>query len=135
MPKSPPENPQVGEVWDVRLGPTVGVEQSGIRPALVLSNEWFNIIENYLFVAVPITGTDHGIRYQVKLKGREGGLSKNSVVMVEQMRSMDRARFLQKRGSVSEQALRQVQTIASMIVGDTSLYPEEVSLIEVDPAG
>lgn len=121
MPKSPPADPREGEVWDVQFSPTVGVEQAGIRPALVLSNDWFNAAENFLFVAVPITGTDRNIRYQVKIQGKEGGLSKHSVIMCEQIRSMDRRRFLQKRGTVSVQTLAQVKRIVTMIVGESGV--------------
>ncbi len=119
MPEQPLADPREGEVWDVQFSPTMGVEQAGIRPALVLSNDWFNAAENLLFVAVPITGTDRNIRYQVKIQGKEGGLSEHSVIMCEQIRSMDRRRFLRKRGTVSGQTLAQVKRIATMFVGET----------------
>ena len=57
LPKPQPIAPREGDVWDVQLSPTVGVDQSGIRPALVVSNDWFNETENYLIIIVPITGT------------------------------------------------------------------------------
>lgn len=118
---SPPADPREGEIWDAQFSPGRGVEQAGIRPALVVSNDWFNTADNYLFVAAPITGTDRGIRYQVKIEGREGGLSKNSVIMCEQVRSMDRSRFLQKRGTVSSETLANVRRVVEMSVGE---FPE-----------
>ncbi len=53
--------PRQGEIWDVSLSPSVGVEQSGVRPALVISNDRFNAAENHLHIIVPITGTDRDL--------------------------------------------------------------------------
>ncbi|MGC4189805.1 MAG: type II toxin-antitoxin system PemK/MazF family toxin [Thermomicrobiales bacterium] len=117
MPKSLP-TPLMGEVWDAQFSPAVGAEQLGIRPALVLSSGWFNTLDHRLVVVVPITGTDRKIRYQVTIDGREGGLSKNSVIMSEQIRSMDRSRFLRKRGRVSPETLAEVRRIVALIVGE-----------------
>lgn len=122
MPRPLP-TPLAGEIWDARFGPHAGVEQAGIRPALILSNDWFNTLDHRLVVAAPITGTDRNIRYQVKIDGREGGLSKDSIVMCEQVRSMDRSRFLRKRGVVSPETLTAVRRIVMMIVGEEPLYP------------
>ncbi|MGI8403462.1 MAG: type II toxin-antitoxin system PemK/MazF family toxin [Thermomicrobiales bacterium] len=124
MPKSKPVEPREGDVWDVQFGPTVGAEQAGIRPALVLSNDWFNIADNYLFVIVPITGTDRKVRYQVEIDGREGGLSKNSVIMCEQIRATDVQRFLTKRGEVSSETFSRVRHIVSLIVSELPVSKE-----------
>jgi mRNA interferase MazF len=113
----------------------VGVEQAGVRPALVLSNDWFNAAENYLFVVVPITGTDRKIRYQVKMQGKEGGLTKHSVIMCEQIRSMDIRRFLRKRGTVSARTLAQVKSIVTMIVGESASAWQNESTSSVDAEG
>ncbi|MGN6486080.1 MAG: type II toxin-antitoxin system PemK/MazF family toxin [Thermomicrobiales bacterium] len=73
MPKSPPDEPREGEGWDVALGPGLSPEQGGVRPALVVSNDWFNITENHLFVIVPIPGTDRDIPSQVRTGGGKAG--------------------------------------------------------------
>jgi mRNA interferase MazF len=98
------------------LGPTVGVGQSGVRPALVVSNDWFNQLDNFLVWIVPVTGTDRKIRYQVKVKGREGGLGKASVIMCEQVRAVDRQRLLDRRGTVEQATLARTQAIVAMIL-------------------
>ncbi len=115
MPKSPQPEPREGEVWDVWLGTTLGVEQSGIRPAVVVSSDWFNGLDNYLVWIVPVTGTDRNIRYQVKVKGREGGLSKSSVIMCEQIRAVDRQRLLKRRGEIGSVTLARVQQVIAAI--------------------
>ena len=116
MPK-PPE-PREGEIWDVQFSPTVGVEQAGVRPALVISNDWFNVTEHHLFIVAPITGTDKNLIYQVKIKGHEAGLSKNSVIMCEQIRSVDTRRFLKRRGIVTPETLARVRKIVERFLDD-----------------
>ena len=118
MPRRPQPKPRVGEIWDVMLGATLGVEQSGVRPALVVSNDWFNQLDNSLVWVVPVTGTDRNIRYQVKVKGKEGGLSKSSVIMCEQVRAVDRRRLLSRRGVVEPATVDRVQAVVAMVLED-----------------
>jgi mRNA-degrading endonuclease toxin of MazEF toxin-antitoxin module len=84
---------------------------------LLISAEWFNEAENYLVVAVPCTGTHRQIPYQIDLDRREGGLSKNSVVMCDQVRSISTLRLVQKRGEVNQDRLRQVRRMVGRITG------------------
>lgn len=129
MPKPQPIAPREGEVWDVQLSPTVGAEQSGIRPALVVSNDWFNETENYLIIIVPITGTDRNITSQYKIRGEEGGLTKHSVIMCEQVRSLSPQRFLRKRGEVSAETLSGVRAIVEMCISDLTLPQADSRLL------
>ncbi|MGI8483056.1 MAG: type II toxin-antitoxin system PemK/MazF family toxin, partial [Thermomicrobiales bacterium] len=94
-------------------------EQIGSRPSLVISGDWFNDLENYLVFAVPITGTDRGLIYQVKVSGNEGGLSKNYVIMCEQARAVSVMRCIRKRGEVSDQTLATVQRMVTAILNKT----------------
>ena len=121
MRRSTPE-PMVGEVWDVRLDPVVGAEQGGTRPALVISSACFNTIQKYLYYVVPITGTDRGLEYQIRIKGRNGGLSENSVIMCDQARSVSVQRFRVKRGEVSPEMLRSVQLMVGRLIDVTDEY-------------
>lgn len=113
MPK-PPE-PVMGEVWDADFSPHIGREQGGIQPALVISNDIFNRLPNGLHFVVPITGTERGLRLHVRISPPEGGLTKPSVLMCDQGRVQRELRFLRRKGTVSENILRVVQTL----VGET----------------
>ena len=112
----------VGEVWDVRLDPVIGAEQGGTRPALVISSVYFNRIQKYLYFIVPITGTDHGLEYQIRIGSREGGLSKNSVIMCDLARSVSVQRFRMKRGEVSADVLRSVQQMVGRLIDAYDVY-------------
>lgn len=121
MRRNTPE-PTAGEVWDVRFDPVVGAEQGGTRPALVISSVAFTTIQKYLYFVVPMTGTDRGLEYQIRIKGREGGLSKNSVLMCDQARSVSVQRFRVKRGEVSPDLLRAVQVMVGRLIDATEEY-------------
>lgn len=109
MPSTP--GPSVGEVWDVDFSPQVGREQGGIRPAIVISNDFFNGTPNGLYLVVPITGTDRGIRYHIRIEPPEAGLTKPSVIMCDQARAQSDLRLLRRRGRVVEERLKHVQAM------------------------
>lgn len=107
MPSLP--EPMAGEIWDVVLDPQVGREQAGYRPALVISNDYFNQVENGLHIIAPITSRDRGIRQHVKIIGPEGGIMGTAVVMCDQAKSQSVLRFRRRRGRVSVELLKLVQ--------------------------
>ena len=103
--------PKAGEIWDVDFDPRIGREQGGVRPALVISNDFFNRVPNGLHFVVPITGTDRGIRHHLRITPPEGGLAKPSVIMCDQARAQSDLRFLRRRGQVSREIVSQVQEL------------------------
>jgi mRNA-degrading endonuclease toxin of MazEF toxin-antitoxin module len=74
-------SPVRGEVWEVNLNPTVGHEQAGRRPALIVSDNALNSGPRGLVVVVPITGTARGLPTHVPVVPPHGGLTKPSVIM------------------------------------------------------
>ena len=108
--------PKAGEIWNVNFDPQVGRQQSGVRPALVISHDRFNQLPNDLHIVVPITGTDRGLAYHVPVAAPEGGLSKDSLIMCEQEKSQSIDRFLDRRGVVSNETLRLVQAIVAALI-------------------
>ncbi len=107
----PSHAPREGEVWDINLDPPVGREQGGIRPVLVISADVFNDIPNGLHIVVPITGTNRNVRAHLPVRPPEGGLTKPSVVMCDQVRAVSELRFLRRRGVVPEDLLFTVQRL------------------------
>jgi mRNA interferase MazF len=110
------KEPKAGEIWNVYFDPQVGSEQAGIRPALVISHDRFNRVQNGWHIVVPITGTDRGLAYHVPVAAPEGGLTKNSQIMCEQEKSQSVNRFLDRRGVVSEQTLQRAQSIVAALI-------------------
>lgn len=113
----PLPDPRVGEVWDVDFDPKVSNEQGGIRPALVISVPGFNAIPHRLRIVVPITRTDKGLSNQVRVDPPEGGLTRPSVLMCEQVKSQSLVRFRRKRGDAAPGTLETVQRLVGFFIG------------------
>ncbi len=110
-------NPRAGEIWDVNFSPQVGHEQGGIRPALVVSIDGFNDIPHSFRIVAPITGTDRGLPNHLRIDPPEGGLTKPSVIMCEQVKSQSVLRFKRKRGEASPEIVAQVQRLIGIFLG------------------
>ncbi len=113
--RKPPE-PTVGEVWDVAFDPVVGHEQGGFRPGLVISNDRFNRTPHGLCIVVPITGTDKGVRAHIAVSPPEGGLTKPSMIMCEQEKSLSVTRLRRRMGTVNADTLALVQATVALFV-------------------
>jgi mRNA interferase MazF len=104
----PITSPVRGEVWDANLDPTLGHEQSGRRPVLVVSVDQFNQGPSGIVVVVPISSKDKHIRSHVAIEPDEGGLKVKSFAMCEAIRSISTERLGRRRGAVSDNTLDQV---------------------------
>lgn len=92
-----------GEIWDARLDPVEGSEQSGTRPVVIVSRDAINTASP-IVSAVPCTTYREGRRIypsQVLVKAPEGGLTADSFLLVEQVRVLDKKRLLRRRGELT----------------------------------
>jgi mRNA interferase MazF len=91
-----------GTVVLVTLDPTVGHEQRGVRPGIVVSDPEVIADQRYPLVAiVPITGTaGEGALYPILQPGRSG-LAKTSYALIDHLRSVDKRRIRRVFGVVS----------------------------------
>jgi mRNA interferase MazF len=92
------------------LDPVEGSEQAGTRPVVVVSRDAINTNLNTV-VIVPCTTNRPTTRLhpsRVLLHAPDGGLSVNSVALCEQVRTIAKSRLLRQRGSLSNQALAQI---------------------------
>ena len=110
-------NPARGEIWEVDLNPTVGREQSGRRPVLIVSDNALNSGPRGLVVVIPVTGTARGLPTHVPVIPPEGGLTKPSVIMTEQVRSVSKARLGNRHGAVTQATMDQVDRILRIVLG------------------
>src|SRR6266516_1649804 len=98
--------PKQGEVWLVDFNRKKIKEQSKIRPALVLSNNWQNQYNGYAVVA-PLTSEEEKLKYiepfEVLIEvNPENGLDKKSKVLLHRLLAIDkRERLIRKLGQVS----------------------------------
>jgi mRNA interferase MazF len=85
-----------GDIVKLNFNPQIGHEQAGYRPALVVSNDFFNSKTN-LAIVCPITNTTNSFPLHVRLDGRT---ETTGVIMCEQIKSVDieqrNCRFVEK---------------------------------------
>lgn len=106
-----------GEIWDVQFNPVKGNEQAGFRPALILSINELNDSPQNLVYAVPLTTKYRKIRTRIHIKAGEGGLSEDSYIICEKMRSISHERLQNKRGAVTALTMDAVERAIGIILG------------------
>lgn len=108
--------PLRGEIWLTTLGPTVGREQAGTRPALIISDDLFNQSHAELVVVLPITSKSKGIRSHVPVSPPEGGLKVASYIKCEDVRSISIQRFRRRLGKITARTMNEVETRLRIIL-------------------
>ena len=101
--------PQRGDLYLVNLDPTVGHEIKKTRPAVIISN---NIANQYspIVIIAAITSRSEPKFDEVAVKPPEGGLEKPSVILPNQIRSVDKKRLIRYLGTLSEETIRSLDT-------------------------
>ena len=110
--------PRRGEVYLVSFDPTVGAEMQRTRPALILQNDIANRHSPITIVAA-ITSQFEEPLYptEVLITPPEGGLTTASVVLLNQIRSIDRRRLVRRLGRASAGTLERVNRAIQLSLG------------------
>ena len=98
-----------GDIWYGDLDPTLGHEQAGERPVLVLSSTVFNRSPAGLVVILPITTRLRGIPWHVNILPPEGGLTRPSAILCEAVRSVSQQRLQHYLGTAGTATMLEVQ--------------------------
>ena len=105
-----------GEIWLLDLNPTLGREQSGTRPALIVSDNIFNRGPADLAIVVPVTLKNKNVRSHVRIPKGEAGLTLDSYAKCEDIRSVSKQRFMRRFGSVEAETMRSVEEILRFLM-------------------
>ena len=107
-----------GEVFYADLSPVVGSEQGGVRPVLILQNDVGNR-HSPTVIAAAITSKSekNPLPTHIQLPQGAGGLSRESIVLLEQVRTLDKRRLREKMGRLDEAAMRRVDTAIAVSFG------------------
>ena len=93
-----------GDIVFADLGETIGSEQSGIRPVIVIQNDVGNKFSPTVIVA-PLTS-----KIKKQTIGERFGLTDYSIALLEQVRTIDRKRILDYVGTIDSKTMKQVNT-------------------------
>ncbi len=110
--------PVRGEVYLVNFDPTLGSEIKKTRPALILQNDIANEYSPITIVAA-ITSKFDDTLYptEVEITAGEAGLKQDSVVLLNQIRSIDRQRLVKKLGKIENATLKKVDISIKISLG------------------
>lgn len=100
-------SPRRSEVWLVDFGDPVGREQSGRRPAVVVSADPLNESPAGVVVVVPITTTYRGLPSHVEIDQGGSGLDEVSYAKCEDVKSVSEQRLISRLGVVGDEVMFQ----------------------------
>lgn len=110
--------PKRGDIFAVNFDPTIGSEIKKTRPAVILQNDIANRHSPITIVAA-ITSHRGGKIYptEVSIKASEGGLTKDSLVLLNQIRSIDKRRLVRKIGKISSNSMVKINIALQISLG------------------
>ena len=110
-------NVKRGELYYADLSPVVGSEQGGIRPVLVVQNDVGNKYSPTI-IAAAVTSKINKARLPTHIELPSSyGLVKDSVILLEQIRTLDKRRLKEKMGHLDEETMRGVNNAISVSFG------------------
>jgi mRNA interferase MazF len=108
--------PRRGEIWLVNFNPAQGSEQKGIRPALIIQNNVGNEVSPVTIVAA-ISSVMRTYPINVEIKPSESGLDRDSIIKLNQIRTIDTRRLTRKLGVLTPDRMRAVNSALMLSLG------------------
>lgn len=107
-----------GDIYYADLSPVVGSEQGGIRPVLVIRNDIGNKYSPTV-IAAAITSQINKAKMptHIELAAKDYGLNKDSVILLEQIRTIDKRRLREKIGRIDDGLMASVNNALSISFG------------------
>lgn len=112
------ENVKRGEIYYADLSPVVGSEQGGVRPVLIIQNDIGNRYSPTVIVAaVTSQMTKAKLPTHIEIKQGSFGLAKDSVILLEQIRTLDKRRLKEKTGMLDSVTMQKVDKAILISLG------------------
>ncbi len=107
-----------GDIYYADLSPVVGSEQGGMRPVLIVQNDTGNR-HSPTVIAAAITSQMGKAKLptHIELTGRSVGLTKDSVILLEQIRTIDKSRLKEKMGRLDGDTMTKVDNAIAVSFG------------------
>ena len=111
-----------GEIYYADLNPVVGSEQGGIRPVLIIQNDVGNKYSPTVIAAAITSQTGKAkLPTHISVSPMNCGLPKESIILLEQVRTLDKRRLREKMGRVDEEVMKKVDAAIAVSFG---LHPQ-----------
>ena len=107
-----------GDIYYADLSPVVGSEQGGLRPVLIIQNDVGNKYSPTV-IAAAITSrmSKTKLPTHIDVYAERAGLARDSIVLLEQLRTLDKRRLREKLGHLDEQMMGEIDTAIAVSLG------------------
>ena len=107
-----------GDIFYADLSPVVGSEQGGVRPVIIIQNDIGNKYSPTVIISAITSQINKAkLPTHVEISSEEYGLNKDSVVLLEQIRTLDKRRLKEKIGHMSDKDMEKVNKALLISVG------------------
>ena len=107
-----------GDIFYADLSPVVGSEQGGMRPVLIVQNDTGNKHSPTVIAAAITSQTGKAkLPTHIALSGQSVGLSRDSVILLEQIRTLDKSRLREKMGKLDGDTMHKVDSAIAVSFG------------------
>ena len=107
-----------GDIFYADLSPVVGSEQGGTRPVLIVQNDTGNRHSPTVIAAAITSRQDkNNLPTHIGIKAENCGLTKDSVVLLEQIRTLDKRRLRERAGCITPEDQRRVDEALEVSIG------------------
>ena len=122
-----------GEIYYADLSPVLGSEQGGVRPVLIIQNDIGNKYSPTVIAsAVTSSMTKAKLPTHIEIKSGQYGMTKDSVVLLEQLRTLDKRRLRERMGHLDDEMMDRVNNAIAVSFG--IIVPPAGAYEEVQPA-
>ncbi len=107
-----------GDIYYADLSPVLGSEQGGLRPVLIVQNDIGNKYSpTVIAAAITSQQTKNDLPTHIKINADGSGLAKDSIVLLEQVRTIDKQRLKEKMGSLNHATMNGINRALSVSFG------------------
>lgn len=111
-----------GDIFYADLSPVIGSEQGGVRPVIVVQNDIGNKYSPTIIISAITSQINKAkLPTHIEIEGDHYGLPKDSVVLLEQIRTIDKKRLREKIGKFDDEMMREIDNALKISVGLVSL--------------
>ena len=111
-------NVRRGDIYYADLSPVVGSEQGGMRPVLIVQNDVGNKYSPTVIAAAITSKTSKSkLPTHIEVFADQYGLAKDSVILLEQIRTIDKTRLKEKRGHLDDAVMDRVNDAITVSFG------------------
>ena len=115
-----------GDIYYADLSPVVGSEQGGVRPVLIIQNDVGNKFSPTVIAAAITSKTDKSkLPTHIDVYAEKYGLARDSVILVEQIRTIDKRRLKEKMGHLDDDLMNRVNNAITVSFGLEDPVPQQ----------